>query len=752
MNRLPIFILLFFHVFLIGQELEWPTSASRSFSSNFGENRDDHFHMGIDIKTNGTTGHPVFAVNDGYIFRMVSNFSGFGKALYLKTESGHTAVYAHLESFSPLLEKVWELQKSDKNSYIINARFSQSEFPVKKGEIIGYSGNTGSSFGPHLHFEYRDDSDSPLNPLTHGLTLPDHVTPILKEIALTPLSPDALVNASSITQSFPLFRDRDGTYLFPDTLSVFGAFGVSIKMVDKREGASNIYQIHKAELWIDNQRSFSLQYDRIPYSQTGRAKTLIQPSLHRHNFGEFQKLYRHPGHENLTIHSTDKTGINQLSPGLHHIEIRVWDVAGNKAVSKGLIAMGFPTKVQIDKIFKDEKVITFAISPKTGVTPIKEATLYTFTPFGFADQKIEILHQEQVGKELHVTIPIQSTRERIVQFICKNQTGGMAAPAHWQEDAPISDMISLIPDLRISHTDFGVLFQIETGRYTEAKVELKLANEHTFKAYPVKQIQPNVYLSDVILPQYLSNIKYVDISFMKDGQTRDVRFKYQFGLAENGKAIRVLSQDKRCSILTNKNTVYNPVAFWIDKVKKGAAVKNGFQLSPIYQLQPFELTLKDTFRVGIRYDQQYALHSGMAIYRFDQKDESWVFLPTKNDKNEHILSTTLDQCDALTIIQDLKAPIVISSFPAKGGHYKAKDMDKILVVIDDILSGIDGDEETLSLELNGQPVIFAYQPMKKEISFFLKSPLSSGPHDFSVSAIDRVGNKMTRTIPFLILD
>ena len=220
---------------MLGQELEWPTSASRSLSSNFGENRDDHFHMGIDIKTKGTTGHPVYAVNDGYIFRMVSNFSGYGKALYLKTATGHTAVYAHLEFFSPLLEKVWELQKSDKNSYVINTQFSQSEFPVKKGDIIGYSGNTGSSFGPHLHFEYRDDTDSPLNPLTHGFTLPDRVTPILKEIALTPLSSNALVNASSISQSFPLYRDRDGTYLFPDTLNVFGSSNFLIELMDHGE-------------------------------------------------------------------------------------------------------------------------------------------------------------------------------------------------------------------------------------------------------------------------------------------------------------------------------------------------------------------------------------------------------------------------------------------------------------------------------------------------------------------------------------
>ncbi len=752
MKRFPIFLSLLAHVFLSGQGLEWPTSGSRSLSSNFGENRDDHFHMGIDIKTQGTTGHPIYAVNDGYISRMVSNFSGFGKALYLKTNSGHIAVYAHLKSYSPLLEKVWELQKKDKQTYFIDAKFSRSEFPIKRGDIIGYSGNTGSSFGPHLHFEYRDDADTPLNPLTSGLNLPDRVTPILKEIALTPLSKDALVNASSLTQSFPLFRDRDGTYLFPDTLNVFGAFGLSIKMFDKREGAANKYQIKKAELWIDDKKSFELGFERIPYHQTHRVRTVIQPTLHRQNFGEFHKLYREKEHDLLSIHTDDFDGINQLSLGLHPVEIRVWDAGGNQVKAKGIISSNYPPGIEVDPIFNDEKIITFAISPKIGVIPITEATLYSFTPYGFADQKIDIIHQEIVGKELHITISKESVNGKIIQFLCKNKLGALAKPAHWHGNVIVADMIELIPDLRISHNEFGVLFQVETGRFTEANVQLKIANDHTFNTFSLNQIQPNTYLSDVILPHHLLESKYIDISFFQNEQSRDVRFNYQFGISNTKHGIRALSQDKRCSILTNKQTTYAPVAFWVDKVKKGAKVNNGFQLSSVYQLQPYEVTLKDTFKVAIRYEQKYALHTGMSIYRFDQKKEEWIFMPSKNDRDEHLLSTAMDRCDAITIIQDLTPPKVIKTFPAKGGHYKAKDVKSILVSVHDSISGIEGTEETLSLNVNGEPVLFAYQPIKKEISYNFKKPLSPGLHDFTVTAMDQVGNQMTKTVSFLIVE
>ena len=106
------------------QDLHWPTQIGKHFSSNFGENRDDHFHMGIDIKTGGKIGMEILAVEDGYISRIKSDYNGYGKALYQRTVSGHEVVYAHLESFTPVMEKVWRLQQAKRKSYKVDAQFS----------------------------------------------------------------------------------------------------------------------------------------------------------------------------------------------------------------------------------------------------------------------------------------------------------------------------------------------------------------------------------------------------------------------------------------------------------------------------------------------------------------------------------------------------------------------------------------------------------------------------------------------------
>ena len=135
-----VFILAFTSIF--PQDVLWPTQMNKVFSSNFGENRDDHFHMGVDIKTGGKIGIEVLAVEDGYISRLRSNYTGYGKAIYLRTISGHEVVYAHLESFTPVLEKVWRLQQGKRKSYTVDTQFSPRDFQVKKGDLIGFSGNT----------------------------------------------------------------------------------------------------------------------------------------------------------------------------------------------------------------------------------------------------------------------------------------------------------------------------------------------------------------------------------------------------------------------------------------------------------------------------------------------------------------------------------------------------------------------------------------------------------------------------------
>ena len=750
MNRHFISFLLFVSATLISQDVLWPTRVGKFFSSNFGENRDDHFHMGLDIKTNGKIGQEILAVEDGHISRVRSDFNGYGKALYQRTVSGHEVVYGHLESFTPLMEKVWRLQQAKRRSYNVDAQFSPREFQVKKGDLIGFSGNTGHSFAPHLHFEYRSSKSEPLNPLTMAFNLDDNVMPVPIKLAVIPISQGSLINASPLSQIIPLFRDKGGTYHFADTISVFGEFGFAVQAVDKREGTNNTYQFHRAELIIDGQPEFELNYTKIPFSQGKFAKTVIQYNLKRKNLGEFQKLYRLAEHRKISIHASDNSGILGLAPGFHSVGINIFDAHGNKTVVRGMVAGTFPMTLEAKEIFRDKKVVTLALAPRRGGLPIRDAVVYNFTPYGFPDQKVDILHAEQVKKDLHITIPLAAIQDRILQIIGINQLGGMVNPYHWTTLNLEISVVDVHPNLKISNTERGLFFQVDLDHYVPARATIRLANDNTFMSYSLAQIQPNTFLTERLSHQVVNNMKYVDVELTHEGLSRETRFHYLLQAVGPGQEYHVISNDRNCSIETKPGTFYQTNVIWIDNVKEFAPVTDGFHLSPVYQIQPFDLALKSKFRVGIRYDRDLVEHSNLGIYYYEGKEEKWVYTPTENNRRKQILTAEMEQMDAVTVIQDLDSPQIKNTFPGNSGRYHIQDVNRIEIEVDDSISGIESEEASFDLLLNDNPVYPAYQPLKKTVSYNFDQPLKEGQHKIDFKVRDRMGNEFAGTIYFSV--
>jgi hypothetical protein len=212
----------------------------------------------------------------------------------------------------------------------------------------------------------------------------------------------------------------------------------------------------------------------------------------------------------------------------------------------------------------------------------------------------------------------------------------------------------------------------------------------------------------------------------------------------------VISNDRNCSIQTNKNTFYQNNIIWVEKVKEFVPIEDGLHLSSVYQLQPYDIALKGNFRIGIKYDKDLVEHSNLGIYYYDGKTSNWIYIPTENNRRKQILTGELSQMDAITIIQDLDSPKIINMFPANGGRYQIQDVKHISIHVNDAISGIESEESSFDLLLNDNPVYPAYQPIKKEISYSFNQTLSSGQHKIDFKVRDRMGNEKSKTIYFVV--
>jgi len=235
-------------------------------SGGFAELRSNHFHGGIDIKTDGRIGLPVYAVADGYVSRIKSSAVGYGNALYLKHPNGKISVYGHLEQYPPALEKyLVKQQYIQQNAEIDIENIEPTLFPFKKGEIIGYSGNTGSSAGPHLHFEIRTEDDIPLDPLLFGFReVHDNLPPVIEKIALTCLSPDARINGEHTRKEFSVYKSGH-TYRIAERVYAVGKIGIEYKGYDIANKANNHYGINYLTIKLNGQHFFQQAITHVPF-------------------------------------------------------------------------------------------------------------------------------------------------------------------------------------------------------------------------------------------------------------------------------------------------------------------------------------------------------------------------------------------------------------------------------------------------------------------------------------------------------
>ncbi|HRN71952.1 MAG TPA: M23 family metallopeptidase [Ginsengibacter sp.] len=313
-----------------------------SLSANFGELRTNHYHMGLDCRTDQAENKTVVAAADGYVSRVSVGPFGFGLAIYINHPNGLTTVYGHLNKFFPALDRYVKQKQYEQESWQVNLELNPTQFPVKKGQFIALSGNTGGSAGPHVHFEIRDTrTEKVLNPLLFGMPIPDNVPPTIVHLYM-------FDRCKSTYEQSPLhipLRKVGNKYVAAQSVITAHTDKVSFGITanDKQSGSTNPNGIYQGTIFVDNKPLSSFLLDSISYDETRYLNAHIDYKTKLAGGPYIQHLSRLPGYPEGVYKDIQGDGVFELNDSqVHPVKIEVKDANGNTSViefsiKKGLI-------------------------------------------------------------------------------------------------------------------------------------------------------------------------------------------------------------------------------------------------------------------------------------------------------------------------------------------------------------------------------------------------------------------------------
>lgn len=390
------FLLIIFLLFsskIIEAQNKYPKNYFRSpvdhpivLTGTFGELRTNHFHSGIDIKTKGKTGEKIYAIADGYIIRIKVSATGFGKTLYIAHPNGFVSVYAHLKNFNKRIEKFVKQKHYEKEEFELNIFPKKNQIKVEKGEKIAFSGNSGSSDGPHLHFEIRDKkTEKPINPFLFGLKSKDYTRPKIKLLKIYPVSDSSFVNNSTQAKKYKIGGwGMQHKIEGEDTIHVSGKIAFGIQAYDLGNNNGNKNGIFSVEIFVDSVLQYSHKMQTFSFNETRYINSLIDYPEFIDNKIRIQKTQIAPNNKLSIYASVLNNGIFDFRDSLfHNLNFAIKDVFGNTSQLSFIIKSDLPNdsllKVR-EKISEEQEYYSFSkkniFETDSLIVTIPQNTLY----------------------------------------------------------------------------------------------------------------------------------------------------------------------------------------------------------------------------------------------------------------------------------------------------------------------------------------------------------------------------------------
>ena len=391
------------------------------YAGNFGEIRPDHFHTGVDIKTQGAKGKGLYSIDKGYVSRIKVDLWGYGRTVYVNHPNGYTSVYAHLNKFSNKIAAIVKEAQYDQQTYNLDLYFYKNQIPISRSELLGTSGNSGNSFGPHLHFELRDTkTEYALNPYLHGFSVVDNIAPEIYNFAVYALDSFSLINELN-KKLIIKAKKISNKYSINDTIIVSGNIGFGVSTYDFINGVPNKFAPYSISLYVDSVLYMETVFDKFDFYDKRYINSYIDYEEYYKSKNKIHRLFIEPNNKAKIYSKSINNGVlNFYEEGIHHIKIIIKDYSGNTSVLESILI----SKKHIQRIniipqdncmsyYKDNKFSTYDV-----LVTIPNNALYSSINFEYSTKpklqstisKIHIIHKPTVPlhKKYEIGINIDS--------------------------------------------------------------------------------------------------------------------------------------------------------------------------------------------------------------------------------------------------------------------------------------------------------------------------------------------------------
>ncbi|MFN0158795.1 MAG: M23 family metallopeptidase [Bacteroidota bacterium] len=695
----------------------WPTDGGRKMTSTFAEYRRTHFHGGVDIGTGSTTGYRVFAMRDGYVSRISVSPTGYGKMLFVRHPDGYYSTYAHLERFNAEIDARVAREQNALEHYPVTIECEPQEFPVRKGDIIAYTGETGVG-SPHLHFELRDENLNFVNPLLcEQVNVNDNIPPQIRRVAITPLGEHAIIEGEWNPRVLSAKAAGRARYSVRETIQLTGRSGFAIDARDLSNGSNFRHGVYSHELFIDDSLIFTIRLDRAPSAEAHQIGLYYDWDLLHSGRGRFEKLYMNSPN-NLPFYSPkspDAGVINtaDFSEGPHNFRIVTMDFNNNSSEVSGKLIFNHPPEFSIitgtseftmhfNELKKVEKVLLYSKKNGTGAWNLK-------TVYPDPDRTTNT-----------IALPTPEGKYDVLKAVAENHLGTRSIPQIQFFKKPTGPAGSA----KLTHTierDFIRVRATTNQVFTSSPIVVVYEGESR-RTFTLTPVDIDEYVGTFRPIETFHGMRRLVLQAEVNGQEASANAEFDLYPIVAGQSGSFEVDNGNLHIAYEPNSVFKTIYMQIKKQGGGEELS--------YSLLPDNIVLDKGITASVTVDP-----SRHKVGLFANLLGSEELLATKSDLSSTVLTGRVTRTlGELFLDEDVSPPHIsqLNITRTSGGR------PRIQFRYGDNFSGVDYNE--LKMYIDGVIAVPEIDGEHRRASYQVTDPLEHGSHQLVIRIKDRMGN------------